>query len=1116
MKKSVRKVLSVILTAVMVFALLPVLSFPMKAKAEKYTSSDGIFDYIIDENNQITITGYNGTDTNLVIPEEIDGKPVCFINEAAFIYEISLKSVVFKAKLESIGRCAFAYCVNLESVDFEGDVGYIDEYVFSNCVSLTTLILNGNIRTNEKAFKNLPNYTITFNAVGGVLNISSVETNYKFKLDVLPIPSYEGYQFKGWFTSAVGGDEITKDTEFNSNQIVYAHWEWKEHQAQDELVDVKEHQAHDERADNNCSCHEGWVPISSATELNRLFSCGGSGYLTNDIEGRLNTFLSSGDEVNLCLNGYSITQTDNIPCFDDLQGNFNLYDKIDNSGIITHKDNCNDLGVYVYKGTFTMNGGTITGNIAGNGTTSFSSSNYRGGGVFVCEGKFIMNGGIISNNTAQDGGGVYVKNGTFIMNDGTITNNEANAKNFSRGGGVCVFDGIFTMNEGTIANNSSQLGGGIHSNTFIMNGGTISNNISKLYGGGIYSSNFTMNEGTITGNSSEQGGGVYSTIFAMNEGTITDNSSEQGGGVYSSLFTMNGGNVFNNKDNTDHNEVDITPNGKIVFAGGNIAEINENFVKVIFNSNDGSSNIVTQYQYKNKDVSLASNQFVRDGYDFMAWNTSCDRSGKIYNDGELINIDSDLILYSQWKALNAERYNVTFKVKNGSWEDGTIEDKTVEVWRNNDENFGLNLNPCSIPIVGNNPKQGFMVGSWENNPSTDTVINENKTFTYIYVEDPDATYTISFDSNDGKTLTTTLETGFDHKVASLPAPEFREGYDFAGWFTEKTGGTEVTTDTVFTSDSTVYAQWNAHSYKVQFDANGGSGAMDDQTREYDDGAVLSTNAFTYEGRTFNGWNTAADGTGTPYADEEEGNLSSTDGDIVTLYAQWTTDTFTISWKNFNGTLLETDNDVAYGSTPSYDGETPTRAQEGNKKYTFSGWSPEVSTVTGAATYTATYSEEEIVEPTETETPEEPQEPTKQETPEEPLEPTEPTEPEPIEPTEPEIPEEPEVIEPELEIPEKDWLDDLRLTLRIADELGGAQTVEYSGDFALSYDIMTYLVEHPSITFIYHVKYEDVEYTIIIPAGKAVSSPEIPWYGPLWLLANYGNGNVPQAQKGTNE
>ncbi len=124
-------------------------------------------------------------------------------------------------------------------------------------------------------------------------------------------------------------------------------------------------------------------------------------------------------------------------------------------------------------------------------------------------------------------------------------------------------------------------------------------------------------------------------------------------------------------------------------------------------------------------------------------------------------------------------------------------------------------------------------------------------------------------------------------------------------------------------------------------------------------------------------------------------------------------------------------------------------------------------------------------------------------PKEPTNPNEPTDPENLDPkpNEPSEPGDEDLSEPE--IPDKDWLDDFRLTLRIADELGGERTVEYSGDFALSYDIMKYLEEHPLITLIYHVTYEDVEYTITIPAGKAIADPEIPWYGPLWLLANYG-------------
>ena len=63
---------------------------------------------------------------------------------------------------------------------------------------------------------------------------------------------------------------------------------------------------------------------------------------------------------------------------------------------------------------------------------------------------------------------------------------------------------------------------------------------------------------------------------------------------------------------------------------------------------------------------------------------------------------------------------------------------------------------------------------------------------------------------------------------------------------------------------------------------------------------------------------------------------------------------TITWKNWDGTELETDVNVSGGETPSYDGETPKKKDNKEYSYPFIGWDPEVEKVTGNATYTAKF------------------------------------------------------------------------------------------------------------------------------------------------------------------
>lgn len=89
---------------------------------------------------------------------------------------------------------------------------------------------------------------------------------------------------------------------------------------------------------------------------------------------------------------------------------------------------------------------------------------------------------------------------------------------------------------------------------------------------------------------------------------------------------------------------------------------------------------------------------------------------------------------------------------------------------------------------------------------------------------------------------------------------------------------------------TMYANWMANTYTVTYDANGGTGSVLPTDFTYDETQALSENTFIrtgYKLKTGEEWNTKADGTGTSYSSSQVvSNLTSTDGETVTLYANW--------------------------------------------------------------------------------------------------------------------------------------------------------------------------------------------------------------------------------------
>lgn len=235
------------------------------------------------------------------------------------------------------------------------------------------------------------------------------------------------------------------------------------------------------------------------------------------------------------------------------------------------------------------------------------------------------------------------------------------------------------------------------------------------------------------------------------------------------------------------------------------------------------------------------------------------------------------------------------------------------------------------------PNTGYHFTKWSNdataNPLTVSNIKANTHITPVFTIN---TYRVTWNVNGGNALDPAyVNKTHGSTLGTLPTPirnsTAEYSYTFAGWFTAATGGTQITASTTVTKDVTYYAHWTAtkRSYTATFNGNGGGTPSPSTiTKEYNT-ALGTLPTCTRTGYTFLGWYTASSG----------GTKISTTTVVtkdITYYAQWSINSYTLTFNPNGGTVTPTSKNLeynsAYGTLP-----TPTRASDAQYTYTFAGW-----------------------------------------------------------------------------------------------------------------------------------------------------------------------------------
>lgn len=149
-----------------------------------------------------------------------------------------------------------------------------------------------------------------------------------------------------------------------------------------------------------------------------------------------------------------------------------------------------------------------------------------------------------------------------------------------------------------------------------------------------------------------------------------------------------------------------------------------------------------------------------------------------------------------------------------------------------------------------------------------------------------AKYTISYNANGGSGAPGSQTKYYGKALKLSTTKPTRTGYTFKGWSKSSTGSVAFASGASYTTNAsdTLYAVWEANTYTVKLDANGGSGGTGSVTKTYGQAVTLPASVPTRQNYNFKGWAPAANATSATWS--AGGSYTENITSDVTLYAVW--------------------------------------------------------------------------------------------------------------------------------------------------------------------------------------------------------------------------------------